>query len=44
MNYAEFKAEYETLLRELFKYNIDQVGSAVFAEKLADLTGAARRP
>ncbi len=40
MNYDEFKAEYENLLREMLKYTIEQVGSSVFAEKLSDLTDA----
>ncbi len=40
MNYNEFKTEYEKLLREMMKYTIEQVGSGVFAEKLADLTEA----
>ncbi len=40
MDYAEFKTQYESLLKEMFKYNIEQVGSQVFASKLADLTEA----
>ena len=40
MSYNEFKTEYEKLLRGMLKYTIEQVGSGVFASKLADLTEA----
>ncbi len=38
MTYEEFKTQYESLLKEMLKYNIEQVGSGIFASKLADLT------
>lgn len=37
MSYEEFSREYAALLKQLFKYDIDQAGSSVFASKLADL-------
>ena len=37
MDYLEFVAEYEKNFSEMFKYTPDQVGSQIFAEKLAIL-------
>jgi hypothetical protein len=37
MIYLEFAAEYKKLFAEMCKYSPNQVGSAIFAEKLAIL-------
>ena len=40
MTFAEFKTEYENLLKELFRYDSKEIGSMIFAGKLADLVDA----
>ena len=37
MTYSEFKTEYTNTLIAMMKYSPDQVGSTVYAEKLAKL-------
>jgi len=37
-DYESFKKYYLSLLKEMFKYKSDQVGSQIFAEKLGELT------
>lgn len=37
MDYLDFVAEYENNFSEMFKYTANQVGSQIFAEKLAIL-------
>lgn len=36
-DYESFKNYYLLLLKEMFKYKSDQVGSQIFAEKLGEL-------
>jgi hypothetical protein len=40
MTYAEFKAEYEALFNRMMSYSPDQVGSGIYAEKMAELADA----
>ena len=40
MTYAEYVAAYESLLKVFLSYTQAQVGSEVYASKLADLEGA----
>ncbi len=37
MSYQEFKIEYLKLMKSMFSYSPDQVGSSHFAEKLGEL-------
>ena len=37
MTYQEFKIEYNNLLNQMFKYDSDQTGSIIFAEKIGKL-------
>ena len=38
MNYEEFRNQYISLIKTMFQYTPNQVGSQIFAEKLSDLT------
>lgn len=40
MTYETFKAEYTTLFNLSFKYTLNQIGSKIYMEKLADLADA----
>lgn len=38
MNYQEFSVAYNKAFTEMMKYKPNEIGSAVFAEKMADLS------
>jgi hypothetical protein len=40
MNYVEFKTEYVALFGRMMKYSPNEVGSVVYAEKMANLADA----
>jgi len=40
MTYNEFKAEYNSLLKLMLSYSLDQIGSMHYCSKLADLVDA----
>jgi hypothetical protein len=40
MNYETFKAEYIQNFRQMMKYSPNEVGSGMYAEKLADMAEA----
>ncbi len=40
MTYATFKAEYESLFKTMMGYKPNEVGSSIYAEKMADLADA----
>jgi len=40
MTYEQFKSEYTKAYANMLKYTLNQVGSKIYAEKMADLADA----
>jgi hypothetical protein len=40
MTYEQFKAEYTSAFANMIKYTVDQIGSKIWAEKMAALADA----